>query len=61
MMTQILLSPIFRASDFTVNVKNSLPRFNLHQKISLLWKCVIRSEELENLVSARDPAADRTA
>jgi len=32
MMTEILLSPIFRASDFTVNVKNSLPRFNLHQR-----------------------------
>lgn len=48
MMTQILLSPIFRASDFTVNVKNSLPRFNLHQKISLLWKCLIRSEEIDS-------------
>ena len=48
MMTEILLSPIFRASDFTVNVKNSLPRFTLHQKISLLWKCVIRSEEIDS-------------
>ena len=48
LVTQILLSPIFRASDFTVNVKNSLPRFNLHQKISLLWKCVIRSEEIDS-------------
>lgn len=35
MMTEILLSPIFGASDFIVNVKNSLPtllRFNLHQR-----------------------------
>lgn len=48
MMTEILLSPIFRASDFIVNAKNSLPRFNLHQKISLLWKCVIRSEEIDS-------------
>ena len=32
MMTEILLSPIFRASDFTVNVKDSFPRFNLHQR-----------------------------
>ena len=48
MMTEILLSPIFRASDFTVNVKDSLPRFNQHQR------CLYREDAPWILLSEAD-------